>query len=329
MAEYDEAFTSLSQRLRRKIDLAFDNAAGISLGHATGAGMKASPPAPGGFLPDEGAAPGGFMLDDDAAGRFLPSSPTVSQGFIPPSLPAPEARRPSPDDLIPLSKIPHALQLLDLPPSDEEVLSVFRHAASGWGEYGSEEGEESVNRRDWRAVCSALLGEDEETDEPSVRVNGAEQEREADEDEFNRILMDVDDSEGDGSSDEYIEEITRPKKRGSHTRARTSARKTHVRRAKNQISESEDDGDVTNQPLTARQKRECLNAFALFFPDVPVEILPQRRLGVKELIQAANLLKEGMKVEEMIEMLEMFSSTPDKTVGLPDFERMMVTARMA
>ena len=35
-------------------------------------------------------------------------------------------------DGIPLSSILKVLQSLDLPPDDEEVLAVFRNAASGW-----------------------------------------------------------------------------------------------------------------------------------------------------------------------------------------------------
>lgn len=34
-------------------------------------------------------------------------------------------------------------------------------------------------------------------------------------------------------------------------------------------------------------------------------------------------------IYKIIEMLEIFSSAPDKSMTLPDFERMMITAKLA
>ena len=83
---------------------------------------------------------------------------------------------------ISLSSIPSALQLLDLPPDDSEVLSVFKNAASGWtsDSITSFEGlnpqEKFVSREDWRSVCAVLLehrtrsGEISSDDEPLPRT---------------------------------------------------------------------------------------------------------------------------------------------------------------
>ena len=62
-------------------------------------------------------------------------------------------------DAIPFSAIPSALQALDLQPDDEDVLAVFRNAATGWENKGGSEDDAHllVGRKDWRAVCAALL----------------------------------------------------------------------------------------------------------------------------------------------------------------------------
>ena len=62
-----------------------------------------------------------------------------------------------------------ALQLLDLPPDDEQVLAVFPNAASGWGGSDRNTADEDalgVLRKDFFAVCAILFkpGADESVD---------------------------------------------------------------------------------------------------------------------------------------------------------------------
>ena len=64
-------------------------------------------------------------------------------------------------DHIPFTQIPTALSLLNLPP-DEQVLAVFRNAASGWSRMdvnieGQDEQQGVVSRKDFQAICAALL----------------------------------------------------------------------------------------------------------------------------------------------------------------------------
>ena len=68
-------------------------------------------------------------------------------------------------DHIPFTQIPTALSLLNLPP-DEQVLAVFRNAASGWSQMdvnieGQDEQQGVVSRKDFQAICAALLGSHE------------------------------------------------------------------------------------------------------------------------------------------------------------------------
>src|SRR6266849_354171 len=167
-------------------------------------------------------APGGFLLDDNLGGFFPPSPPAA--GYETEHGP----ERDEQFSYIPLSRIPHALQLLDLPPDDEEVLAVFRNAATGWEDdvssrrtahrhkrdptTTSEDNDVTEGRvglRDWRAVCAAVLGEDGEDEddrEGSSAINGDEILDATGEDSS----PELEESSG-GSSDEY--RITEPRSR--------------------------------------------------------------------------------------------------------------------
>ena len=262
-------------------------------------------------------APGGFLIDDDndLAGGFLPPSPPAV---------AHESRVGSEGDdqssFIPLSRIPYALQLLDLPQDDEEVLSVFHNAATGWGDdhpssrrtaHGRERSstatsddndmaEERVSLRDWRAVCTALM-DDGGDDEDNMEGTGIDNDEEPD------VTSECPSSElgesSDGSSDEYRITDARSRKRsrksssagGPGVTRKTRARKTQpeATRRRSPLSPS------TSADITPRQQRECLKAFLLFFPSVPKEEAKRRRLGVREVNAAATTLNEKIKTEEV------------------------------
>ncbi|KAI0058618.1 hypothetical protein BV25DRAFT_1861652 [Artomyces pyxidatus] len=303
----DATFLALSHRLQSRIDNAFDKATGAT--SSTSATKRdQGPSAPGGFIIDDEAAPGGFLLDDELE-EAAPSSST---------------------EHILLSQISHALQLLDLAPDDEDVLAVFRNAAEGWGTSnrgrwrgdGQDEAEEDgrVSRKDWRAVCAALL--DDSPDDQGSQTedrHGEDSESDAAENE----ALEYEESEG-GSSDEYTES---PRKR---TRASASISKPTPSpiRAKRRRKNSTPSPSAQGK-LTARQKATCLDAFLLFFPGVPPDVAEKRRIGLRDLMVVTSLLKEKMKAEEMLEMLEAYSSSPDKTMNLADFQRMMVATRLA
>lgn len=150
----------------------------------------------GGFIPDDDRGGGGFLPDDDAGG-FLPdddgggfiADDDDDGGFIPtdsggPSRGSTRATPATPvatnsDERIPLRLVPSLLGALGLP-ADEDVLAVFRASASGWDGNGTEgEGEGAVSRRDFRAVCAALLPED---DGPGQGDGGGEDDEDVEED---------------------------------------------------------------------------------------------------------------------------------------------------
>src|SRR6266850_462700 len=255
-------------------------------------------------------APGGFLLDGDAD---LPG------GFLPPSPPAVALESDDQPSHIPLSHIPYALQLLDLPPDDEEVLDVFRNAATGWGEdhlsfrltahgrkrdsttTGDENdmAEKLVSLKDWRAVCTALM-DDGGDDEGNAEGNDVDGE---DLDVAGEYPSSEPDESSDGSSDEYRVTDARSRKRSrksapagvSGTTRRTRARKTQSETARRRSPPS----PGTGADITPRQKHECLRTFLLFFPSVPEEVAKRKRLGVREVNAAATLLNEKIKTEEV------------------------------
>ncbi|KAG9088632.1 hypothetical protein FS749_002015 [Ceratobasidium sp. UAMH 11750] len=163
----DDEFSSLKPSVRRAIDVVFMKLAKQSSAGETKAKQLARKKRRVGGSDDEGGG-GGFVRDEDEAEDD-------------------EASDDDQDPTIPLSLIPTGLQMLDLAPDDQEVLAVFRNAATGWEnprprtarQEPEEDGGEavmdkdaglSVSKDDWRAVCAVLLGQaqEEDQDEPEA-----------------------------------------------------------------------------------------------------------------------------------------------------------------
>ncbi|KAI0924742.1 hypothetical protein AcV7_007297 [Taiwanofungus camphoratus] len=361
----DSGFSALPLTVRQHIDRAFDAALISSVGQydefQPGPSRKrrkidnnSTPDGgfiaaePGGFVPDD-KQPGGFIVDEPAPGGFMVDDGPQAGGFI---------VEDEEDDVsqsdhtqIPLSLIPTALQLLDLQPDDEDVLSVFRTAASGWGQgsrskFGQDdEQEQHVSRKDWRAVCAALLdagaqsadvsgdaadegGADSRTrDDMNEDDSGSEDEYMDDDNEESESADDAEDSD-----DEYREGgFIAPKSKGKSKAAARQPKETAARRASkvSSLVASEEEDDDRPRRLTARQETECRRVFGLFFPDTPDGDLDEQRIMIKDITRVAKLLKEKIKTEEIVEMLEAFSSSPDKSMSLRDFEQMMIAAKLA
>ncbi|THV08234.1 hypothetical protein K435DRAFT_771788 [Dendrothele bispora CBS 962.96] len=348
----------------------------------------------GGFVVEEGVGEdtgAGFMIEDttpslvDNGGGFLVDDAVGGDGLIPEDQEETSSTALRITDYIPFSSVPSALQFLDLPPDDDQVLSVFKNAASGWNDdhpkssrsrgsrfamdVDSEDSEKvgMISREDWRAVCAILLeqqsGFGQSTSEatsspvsisepptrPTTRGSSRRASRGVSLDVNPEILAeDSDDDEDfhqeedddDGGEDEYVDPdftaSSSRRRRHAPTRGTTSAnaksRRSRGHNSDSDISEYDsDDEHETTKPklLTARQKQTCLATFALFFPEAEPDELPQKRIMIKDLQRVAALLKEKIKAEEMVEMLEAFSTQPDKSMSLGDFEKMMITTRLA
>ncbi|TDL24662.1 hypothetical protein BD410DRAFT_704579, partial [Rickenella mellea] len=276
-----------------------------------------------GFIP-QSTEPGGFVVEEDnaSAGGFLVDDSSNAGGCI-----VDEGLDDvtSPPGYIPLSLIPTALQQLDLPPDDPEILEVFRNAASGWGATSSSsKGEQAVSREDWRSVCAVLLGADVDEAEALSQSDAYD------------VRGDDDDSDG-GSEDEYMDEDDDMEGRESDDDyapgplkekqiSQSKGRRKRPRQSSPLTSASDD--DHTPKVLTVRQKEECRRAFALFFPSVPDSDIDTQRIKIKDVATVAGVLKEKLTTEDIIEILEAFSSSKDKTVNLDDFGRMMVATKM-
>ncbi|KAG8862952.1 hypothetical protein FRB96_000372 [Tulasnella sp. 330] len=367
--EGEDDFAALRPRVQRLIDHAFDRAVKAAPNRAATDTQKPSsnkrriapfedPDVPasidddgGGFLPPEEEG-GGFLPsddDNDPSGGFMvgENDETVSredshtQTSIPPG-----------PTHIPISLIPRALQILDLP-QDPDVLSIFQQAASGWGGQHIDQ-EDGVSLKDWRAVCAVLLADPRDTgmerpsQSSSAPFSDEEMDAEQDEDEDNdedendaeRAESPAEGNDGDyaesdeggysvaedddGDEDEYRVD-GRPSKRGS------VARKTRSSKRSDRRSASASPADQGPIQLTARQRNECLKAFALFFPDFADDKanLIKQRILIRDVARIAKLLKERLATEEILEMLEAFSTSPDKSMGLTDFEQMMMVTGLA
>ncbi|KAF7373159.1 hypothetical protein MSAN_00524000 [Mycena sanguinolenta] len=225
---------------------------------------------------------------------------------------------------IPLAAIPTALQQLDLPPDDEEVLLVFKNAASGWQSTTNSPEEISdgaaglyVSREDWRSVCGVLLehrAEEYEDSDGTSPAAGADSDA-ADEDEY----QEQDEPEADSDSDEYMEEVP--------FKSRRRTRSAKALRSRSSSSASSTSLPKSKRP-TARQKKTCLDTYALFFPAVSEAELPDQRITVQDIQRLTKLIGDKLKGDEVLEMLGEFSTAPDRSMSLADFETMMMAAKL-
>lgn len=267
-----DSFAALPEYLQRRIDKAFDQSGASNGSNPVDSG--------GGFIADGG----GFLIED--------SEPPPTQ--------------------IALSAVPAALQRLDLPPDDEQILLVLKNAASGWRsstnrpeEIGEEEGAGLyVSRDDWRSVCAVLLEHRAEEYEDSEGTGpGADSDGERDEDEYQG--QDEPDAESDEDSDEYMEE-------GPSTSRRRTRSAKNTRRRSPSSSSTSSVSPRKSKPLTARQKKTCLETYALFFPTVSEEELPDQRITLKDIQRLTKLIGDKLKGDEVCPF---FSSLPPARIS--------------
>lgn len=288
--EVDDSVSSLPPHILRVIDRAFDKA----IAEYRSETPSERPRKRQRTLED--ATPGGFVVNDDP--------PPPDGGFLVDE----SADATATDDVdvethIPISLIPRALQLLDLPPNDQDVLEVFTNAASGWEgqsvSVSGELGEQAVSRRDWRAVCAVLLPSSSQnehlpTETDELSHSGLSSLSSLSSDEYD------DDS---GSEDDY-----KPTKK---TEARNQAAKSGTKSRKSKRTLSSATVDFENSEdghsLTARQKRDALSLFALFFPGTPTgpdglpveETLREKKLTAQDIASAARSIKAKISAEEV------------------------------
>lgn len=255
----DPSFVALSARLRHRIDDAFDSI-------VSQRSQPVSEVSAGGFIVDEPEyEAGGFIIDD------ISSNSVTAQSYIP------------------LSEVPHALNLLGLFP-DDDLMRVFKEAAAGWGAQNA--GNDGVSRMDWRAICAAILegephvgGNDEDNliADPNVEV-GADSGPDSDEYQMEELSGDTDVDED--SSDDYVE-LGRTSK---GTKTQNVSRKTLIKSSA---------GPESSKQLTESQRTQCRQDFSRFFPHVPDNELDRQRIMIKDITRVANLLKENLKTEEV------------------------------
>lgn len=203
--------------------------------------------------------PGGFLIEE--------SEPECSAAVLE-------------EPFIPLSCIPGALALLDLE-ADDDTLAVFSNAATGWGAQTTGDG--GVGRKDWRAVCTVLL--DSQGDQPEEE-NSENFEDSGSEGEAYQMSLSSLSSEGDGSLDEY---------KDSQLGVKTKSAAGNSRKLPPRIA-----GRVSSSAqLTEEEKVRCRADFARFFPGIAHVDLDRQYLTVNELINAAQLLNERLRPEEV------------------------------
>ena len=253
-------FDSLSPQLQRRIDHAFDET------------VHHNPESAGGFLVEEMELGGGFIIDGQVSQK--------SQAEL--------------DHQILLSSIPSALQRLDLPPDDEQILCVFRNAACGWSSSSNDvfDGKPSggmVNRDDWRSVCAVLFEhhEQEYADDSEMGPMDLDASHESGGGIENDRLFGSGTDADDGSDDEYVDN---PAVLSSH-------RHTHQSKSK-PIFFSRPSSSSPPAKLSLRQQTS-LETFALFFPSVPPSEVANQKIMIKDIQRVSKLLGEKIKANEV------------------------------
>jgi len=241
------------------------------------------------------AEAGGFLTESDSE-RGSPSSTTDA-----------------PDDYhdsLSFHLIPSALQLLGLPPDDDEVLQVFRNAAEGWSsgdiQDASLNGETGlVSRRDWRAVCAVLLADKSEETLDDEAAGGFIVEKSNGPDNFDNE-MEADDISGSEEEDIYREPSLSEQDEDDSDEYQEGPSET---KGKGKAANHKGKGVSSHSSsgvATSRQKQSALETFALFFPaSTPLsEIeLMKKRINYKDISQIAELLKEKIKADEVFILL--------------------------
>jgi len=289
MVSSDSLFHTLPKELQTIIDEAF-----IATVHPNSTGfhkppIKSSPPkvstsSGGGFLLEDNEPPGECSNGDELENI--------------------EREGPEDSNKILLDLIPAALQRLDLPPDDPDVLAVFINAASGWTSSSlnslgiSHSTETYVGRDDWRSVCAVLLeGRAPEFD------NGKSLN-----DSPNSAQMDEEDDEDASMTDDYVEDNSPSQSDHEQEDSDEDYREASVRNlrrrgnrttgGKRSLSPPSRLSKKLGQP-TSRQRQTCLNTFALFFPGVPSLELSKQKIMVADIQRVAKLLGEKIKADEV------------------------------
>ncbi|GMK59374.1 hypothetical protein CspeluHIS016_0703890 [Cutaneotrichosporon spelunceum] len=247
----------------------------------------------GGFMSDDGGGGGGFVLDNDDGGGFIPDNLGPSAG--------PSTTRASRavstdadagtdvDEHIPLRLIPTLLSSLGLP-SDEDVLSVFRSM-----------GEDGVRRKDFRAVCAALMPPDAgqvSEDETGDREGGQ------DEEDGDWDMISGSDSDAFEPSDDS--DFGAPVKGKKATRRAKALEDTGVAR------------------LSSRQREAARTLWALLKPD---EKGASGILSRDEVKRWARELGEMWSDAEITDMVTLFSGQPEgRGLTFEDFGVVMLRA---
>jgi hypothetical protein len=294
----DSDFEVLAPALKIQVDKAFDDALRSRL--STGSSRKLRRERTTGAISESA---GGFIIEsDDSPGDYT----AASKG---------NNNQPLDDDLIQLSLIPAALQFLDLPPDDEEVLQVFRNAAGGWGgatrthkasPSPDEDQGDTVTRKDWRAVCAVILGDHEDKDVVGRFLVDEEQLAGVQEGLSHEAEIEDEEIDDEEDQDEAYEESSVSSLSSGHDSdpeseeyavGASSSKFKSTRRNFKRTSAS-----ISHNTPTSRQKRASLDAFSLFFPSSPpltAADLATKQIMFKDIVRVASLLKEKITAEDV------------------------------
>ncbi|WVQ75904.1 hypothetical protein IAR50_005539 [Cryptococcus sp. DSM 104548] len=265
----------------------------------------------GGFLPDDDA--GGF-LPDDAGGFFEDDAPDQGSSSRPISRASPN---PSASTArVPLYLLPSLLTSLGLP-SDDDVLQVFRASASGWDDPRTSRREQEddgletggVELKDFRAVCAALMGPEEEAAEGQD------------------VEMDSDDSDNGEDAFQPSEAESDMSSASSSASAFGGTAATANKKGKGPGRPERRKGRTEVAKLSSNQKAMARNIWEMLKPPGKQTGRGAEILGRDEVKEWVRVLGEMWSDEEITDMVSLFSSQHEgRGLTFDDFGKIMLRA---
>jgi hypothetical protein len=293
--EDDPDFQALSSKQRRSIDDAYDKAAGGSkkrkmAGGDAGGGFVTDDAEAGGFLPDDNDMGGGGFVDDMMMGG----------GFMTENAEEPIAQPTShlyDVDGITLSALPEVMNSLELV-WDEDVQAAFEGVCA----QTTTNGEVYATRRDFRAVCAALMepeqedvdarmSEDDDEDEDVYAEGNAEDAEMADSDASSPL------SEADG-------EFGTPNAKGKG-KAKAGGR---GKKAKSSNQDLRMDPAAAQVKLSIEQKEWITQMWNTMFENTQPSIIAQhgpRVLGKEQVRRWAEMLDQNWSDAEVSKTMKL------------------------
>lgn len=328
--ELDADFLALSRRQRREVDRAYDRALRDvgGRGGRGGTGRKKRKVDSKSTMVDEG---GGFVVDDEdvemgdggggGGGGFIPDEEDGSDIISdhPGATTTTTTTTASSPHLLPLSALPATIESLGLE-WDTDVLAVFQSQ--------SMDQSTGATKRDFRAVCAAMMEVEQEGEVDEEQVGGDDEFDMDDdsEDEYKGVGQEDDGLDSPLSSISDDEDDKDNDNNYNDTNPSNKSRRRHRQPPPPTTTTSDPSMRIDNPQikLSHDQKQFISRMWETMFEGSTRE-RGQRLLGREQVKRWAGIMGETWGDDELTEMIQLFSTQPGKRgLSYEDFTTLLI-----